>query len=209
MTRVKYPRTPHLPWSPGVGHGDTRMVDVRQFLGQEVVVTEKLDGENTTLYRDGLHARSLDPRPHPSRAWVKALQGRVGYRLPAGWRVCGENLYARHSLAYDDLASYFYLLSVWDDGNTCLSWDGTVRWAAELGVPTPRVLYRGLWDEALIRALTVDESRMEGYVVRTAAGFPFAAFAAHVAKWVRAGHVQTGAHWLHGAVTPNGLRREP
>lgn len=106
MTRIKYPRTPHLPWSPGASLDDTRMADVRTFEGQEIVVTEKLDGENTTLSRDGLHARSLGPRPHPSRDWVKGLQGRIGYRIPGGWRLCGENLYARHSLAYEALEAY-------------------------------------------------------------------------------------------------------
>lgn len=206
MGRVKYPRTPHLPWSPGASSDDTRMADVRHFEGQEVVVTEKLDGENTTLYRDGLHARSLDPRPHPSRDWVKALQGRVGYRLPAGWRACGENLYARHSLAYENLESYFYLFSVWDEANTCLNWDDTLLWAEELGVPVPAVLYRGVWNEALIRRLEVNEARMEGYVVRTAAAFPYARFGERVAKWVRADHVQTDEHWLRRAVTPNGLK---
>lgn len=206
MTRLKYPRTPHLPWSPGASSDDTRMADVRAFEGHEMVVTEKLDGENTTLYRDGMHARSLDPRPHPSRDWVRGLQGRIGYLLPEGWRLCGENLYARHSLAYENLESYFYLFSVWDDKNTCLGWDETRLWAQELGVPTPRELYRGPWDERLIRSLEVDEREMEGYVVRTAADFPFADFASHVAKWVRANHVQTDEHWLHQAVIPNRLR---
>lgn len=42
-----------------------------EFLKGPVVITEKMDGENTTLYRDGLHARSLDSRHHPSRNWVK------------------------------------------------------------------------------------------------------------------------------------------
>ena len=61
--RRKYPRTPHLPWSPGLSSDDTRLGQARQFAGREVVVTEKLDGENTTLDRRGLHARSLDPGP--------------------------------------------------------------------------------------------------------------------------------------------------
>ncbi len=208
-SRFKYPRTPHLPWSPGASADDTRLADLRAFEGRDVVVTEKLDGENTTLYRDGLHARSLDPRPHPSRAWVKALQGRVGYRIPAGWRVCGENLFARHSLAYEDLASYFYLFSVWDDTNTCLSWDETRAWAQDLGLPTPTELYRGLWDARRVQALRIDEARMEGYVVRTTGRFAFADFALNVAKWVRHDHVQTDGHWLHAAVTPNGLRKDP
>lgn len=206
--RVKYPRTPHLPWSPGAHGDDTRMADLRALEGHEVVVTEKLDGENTTLYRDGLHARAIEGRPHPSRDWVKGLQGRVGYLLPQGWRVCGENLYARHSLAYDDLESYFYLLSVWDETNVCLSWDETLTWARALGVPTPRELYRGGWDEARVQSLRVDERTMEGYVVRTVEGFPFEAFASRVAKWVRAGHVQTDQHWMHAPVTPNGLREQ-
>jgi hypothetical protein len=88
--RVPYPRTPHLPWSPGASSDDVRVADPAGLRGAEVVVTEKLDGENTTLYRDGLHARSPDSAHHPSRAWVKALQGRIGPAIPPGWRVCGE-----------------------------------------------------------------------------------------------------------------------
>lgn len=105
--RVHYPRTPHLPWSPGATADDVRTTDLSGLAGREVVVTEKLDGENTTLYRDGLHARSLDSAHHPSRAWVKSLHGSVASAIPEGWRVCGENMYARHSLGYDDLDSWF------------------------------------------------------------------------------------------------------
>src|SRR3954466_10688581 len=85
--RVHYPRTPHLPWSPGVTPDDVRAGDLSGLRGREVVVTEKLDGENTTLYADGLHARSLDSAHHPSRAWVKALHGRIAGSIAPGWRV--------------------------------------------------------------------------------------------------------------------------
>ncbi|WP_211767419.1 RNA ligase family protein [Kutzneria sp. CA-103260] len=132
--RIHYPRTPHLPWSPGAAADDLRTTDLSGFAGREVVVTEKLDGENTTLYRDGLHARSLDSAHHPSRAWVKSLHGKVASAIPAGWRVCGENMYARHSVPYDRLDSWFYAFSVWA-GDRCLSWDATVRFAAELAAP--------------------------------------------------------------------------
>jgi predicted kinase len=205
--RTHYPRTPHLPWSPGAGADDVRAEGVGGLRGREVVVTEKLDGENTTLYRDGLHARSLDSAHHPSRTWVKALQGRIGPRIPAGWRVCGENVHARHSLAYDDLDSWFYGFSVWDGAGRCLDWDGTVRFLRRLGVPVPRVLWRGRYDERALRALTArwDTARCEGYVVRAVEGFDGGRFAERVAKWVRPGHVQTGTHWMHAAVVPNGL----
>ncbi|WP_335934490.1 RNA ligase family protein [Streptomyces sp. PTD5-9] len=205
--RTHYPRTGHLPWSPGAAPDDVRIADLSALAGREVVVTEKLDGENTTLYADGLHARSLDSAHHPSRGWVKALQGRIGPRIPAGWRVCGENVFARHSVPYDGLESFFYGFSVWD-GERCLGWDRTVAFLRGLGIPTPPVLWRGVFDaraEKALRALKPDTARQEGYVVRPAGGFDAADFGRLVAKWVRPGHVRTGTHWMHAAVVENGL----
>ncbi|MGW7139258.1 RNA ligase family protein [Streptomyces xanthophaeus] len=202
--RTHYPRTPHLPWSPGAASDDVRADGFAGLAGREVVVTEKLDGENTTLYRDGLHARSLDSAHHPSRAWVKGLQSRIGPGIPEGRRVCGENLYARHSLPYGELDSWFYGFSVWD-GEHCLDWDQGVRFLRGLGIPTPPVLWRGTFDERVLRRLKLDTARQEGYVVRTVAGFTRADFGRCVAKWVRPGHVQTGTHWMFAQVVPNGL----
>jgi predicted kinase len=202
--RAHYPRTPHLPWSPGAASDDVRIGDLDGLRGRRVVVTEKLDGENTTLYPDGLHARSLDSAHHPSRAWVKALQGRIGSGIPAGWRVCGENVYARHSIAYQDLESWFYGFSVWD-GERCLGWDRTVRFLRRLGVPVPRVLWRGDFDERALRRLRLDTAQQEGYVVRTVDGFGREEFGRRVVKWVRQGHVQSGDHWMHAPVVENGL----
>ncbi|MDQ2583660.1 RNA ligase family protein [Saccharothrix yanglingensis] len=142
--RTSYPRTPHLPWSPGASPDDVRVCDLDGLRGREVVVTEKLDGENTTLYRTARTPRSPDSGHHPSRSWVKGLQGRIGPGLPAGWRVCGENVHARHSIAYRDLESWFYGFSVWA-GDRCLGWDESVRFLRGLGVPVPPVLWRGVF----------------------------------------------------------------
>ncbi|WP_326671827.1 RNA ligase family protein [Streptomyces sp. NBC_01257] len=205
--RTHYPRTPHLPWSPGAASDDVRLTDLAGLTGSQVVVTEKLDGENTTLYADGVHARSLDSAHHPSRGWVKALQGRVGPRIPAGWRICGENTFARHSIPYEDLPGHFHGFSVWD-GDRCLDWDRTVAFLRDLGIPTPPVLWRGVFDaraEKALRALKPDTERQEGYVVRPAEGFGAAEFGHRVAKWVRPGHVTTGTHWMHTEIVENGL----
>ena len=205
--RYKYPRTPHLPWSPGVSEDDILLMEVSPALrGSEIIVTEKLDGECTTLYPNGLHARSIDGRHHPSRNWVKALQGQIGHLIPGGWRVCGENVYARHSLGYDNLESYFYVFSIWDETNTCLSWEDTVEWAALLGLVTVPELYRGPWSEEFLRGISVDPETSEGYVVRSARGFVFSEFTTHIAKWVRKGHVTTEEHWMFAEITPNKLR---
>jgi hypothetical protein len=181
---------------------------VAHFEGREVVVTVKMDGENTTLYRDGIHARSLDGASHESQAWVRALQGRIGRDIPEGWRVCGENLFARHSIGYQGLPSYFMAFSIWNERNETLSWDETVEWAALLDLVTVPVLWRGTWDEAAIKGLyqpTLDGNPMEGYVVRVAASFPYEAFAKSLAKFVRSNHVQTTEHWKSQAVVPNKL----
>ncbi|GAA2074227.1 hypothetical protein GCM10009780_07830 [Actinomadura alba] len=201
---MPYPRTPHLPWSPGMAADDVRAGALPELAGREIVVTEKLDGENTTLYPDGLHARSLESAHHPSRAWVKALHGRIAPGIPPGHRVCGENLYARHSIGYHDLQSWFYAFSVWD-GDLCLDWDRTVHLTRRLGVPVPPVLWRGTFDERALRAMRLDPARQEGYVVRTAEGFHRREFARRVAKWVRPGHVATDRHWMLAPVVENGL----
>ncbi|GEM45422.1 RNA ligase family protein [Deinococcus cellulosilyticus] len=207
MHYTKYPRTPHLPWSQKADADDVILPDTRIWEGMEVVITEKLDGENTSLYRDYLHARSVDNRYHPSRDWIKRYHGQIRHLIPEGYRICGENMYAQHSIVYHDLESYFYVFSVWDEKNCALGWDETLEWAAEIGAPTPRELYRGLWDEQKVQNIEIDTTTTEGYVVRPARSFPYSDFGSLVGKWVRANHVQTSEHWMHQAVIPNGLRK--
>jgi len=206
MERYKYPRTKHLPWSPGASSDDLIADTVDTLRGKRIVVTEKMDGENTTLYQDHIHARSIDSRPHPSRDWVKRMHGSVAHLIPKGWRLCGENLYARHSIEYEGLPSYFLLFSVWNEANECLSWKETQEWAELLGVHLVPVMYEGVFDEDVVKNLVFDTSRVEGYVIRAAESFGFKDFPSHVAKWVRKNHVQTDEHWMNQEIVPNGLR---
>ncbi len=215
MARVKYPRTLHFPWSPGRSDDDkvhTAAAVERMFDGQEVVVSEKLDGECTTIYSDSYtHARSLDSKGHESRDAVRALAATVGMHIPEGWRVCGENLYARHAIEYNQLPSYFMVFGIYDQDNRCLSWDDTVAYAEMLGLSTVPVLYRGIWDEAAIKSAWTGESQLgsesEGYVARLAGSFEYADFGKSVAKYVRKGHVQPDSvHWFQKTVVPNTLK---
>jgi len=203
--RIKYPRTPHLPWSPGATNDDIYQGSTNHFKNKKVVVTEKMDGENTTIYRDFMHARSIDSRFHSSRTWVKALQAEIGYQIPEGWRICGENLYAKHAIAYETLASYFMAFSVFNNKNECLSWEESKQFFQQLGLVTPTELYVGVWCEKTIKSIVLDTKKQEGYVVRLADGFHFTEFTQSVAKWVRSNHVSTDKHWMHTEITPNGL----
>ncbi len=207
-SRVKYPRTHHLPWSPGVSDDDRVLKGVGTFAGRRVIVTEKMDGENTTLYADYTHARSVDSRSHPSRDWVKGFWSRFAHDIPQGWRVCGENVFAKHSIHYTNLPTYFMGFSIWNERNLCLPWDETQEWFALLGIRPVPVLYDGVFDEKKIRALwrDADAATHEGYVIRVAEAFSLKDFRTHVAKFVRKGHVQTTQHWIRGQpIRPNDL----
>lgn len=199
---VKYPRTYHLPWSPGKTEDDRTFHDLSVFEGKRVIVTRKMDGENFSGYRDYCHARSVDGRSHYTRDWAKNFWMQRSYELPDGWRVCAENLYAVHSIKYDDLPGYLLGFSIWNEYNTCLSWDDTVEWFSLLDMPMVPVLYDGIWDEAAIKKLydeKADRDVHEGYVVRLADSFEYKDFKTSVAKYVRANHVATQKHWFYGS----------
>lgn len=205
---VKYPRTSHLPWSPGMCNDDRMMESLDRFIGQRVIVTEKLDGENTSLYTRYYHARSVDSKNHPSRDLAKSIHSKFAYDIPEGWRVCCENMYAEHSIHYKELKGYLYGLSIWDERNRCLSWDDTVTWFQLFGIPSTPILYDGIWDEKKVRTLWDDKDwkTKEGYVVRIADGFSYGEFRRVVGKFVRKGHIQTAKHWMLGQeIKPNEL----
>lgn len=206
---IKYPRTMHLPWSQSVNKDDRMLENVDQFKGKEVVVTVKMDGENSSLYNDYLHARSIDGNSHPSRNWLKNFWNSFKHEIPEDWRICGENLYAQHSIIYNDLESYFLMFSMWNEKNICLSWTDTKEWAELLEIKTVPILYEGIFDEKKIKELW-DSSKwetMEGYVIRLSSSFSYSAFNKSVAKFVRKNHVQTCKHnWQTQPVIPNKLK---
>lgn len=205
---AKYPKTYHLPWSEGITNDDKVMTKM-SFEGQRVIVTEKMDGENTTMYHDHIHARSIDSKYHPSRDWVKGFWGSIKHSIPKGDRICGENMFAQHSIAYDNLPSYFLGFSVWD-GVVCSGWDQTIELFDEIGITPVPVLYDGVYNETLIRDLwnNMDPEVNEGYVVRVARGiYSNIDWTEVVGKFVRPAHVQTDEHWMHKQIVPNGLAK--
>lgn len=209
--RMKYPRTYHLPMSPGMNDDDRMLKNMEIFRNKDIVITEKMDGENTTIYSDGyLHARSVDGRNHWSRDWAKNFAQGFAYDLPDDWRVCAENLYAKHSIKYEDLSSYLMGFSIWK-GMECLSWDETLEWFTLLGITPVPVLYRGIYDEKEIEKIITDingrSETVEGFVLRDAGPFMWGNFRNNVGKYVRKDHVRTATHWFHGNANEiNGIR---
>lgn len=211
----KYPRSWHAPWSPGLQNDDRRIPSMEVFDGKRVIVTEKFDGEGTTGTRETSHARSLDSANHPSRDLVKGLMSQWRHELPDQWRVCGENVYATHSIKYrrdlgNALPSFFLGFSIWDENNQALPWDDTLAVFQTLGITPVRVLYDGIYDESLFRKMTdeLDHDRVEGFVIRLAGALTYSHFMPELAKVVRKGHVGTSEHWMSQQLVPNELKTD-
>lgn len=210
---VKYPRTLHLPESPGVQRDDRVLTDLSAFEGEEVVVSIKMDGENTTLYPDYHHARSIDSKKHPSRDWLTRLLPLM-HEIPKGWRVCGENLFAKHSIHYKHLRHLFQVFSVWN-GTQALSWYDTLEWVELLAEATDTspadfglvpVVYIGPFSERVIPECLKNYfwgDPVEGLVMRVTRSYRMSEHQSVVGKWVRANHVQTDSHWMSQTVERN------
>jgi len=208
MKHVKYPRTPHLPWSEKMTKDDRVLDSITHFTGKEVIVTVKLDGENTTMYKDHIHARSINSGKHPSRDWVKGLWGNINYILDERDRICGENMFAKHTIHYKNLSTYFYVYSIWRE-TMCMSWDDTLDICELFGLTPVPVLYRGIFDYDQIRDLykpEYDGDPCEGYVIRLAGEFEYDEFSTSVAKFVSSRFQIGDTHWMHDKVTPNELK---
>lgn len=205
---VKYPRTFHLPYSLSKTNDDKTLETDEHFKKmKDVVVTIKMDGENTTVYANGyMHARSIDSNNKPWQKEVKALISNWYYKLPDTMRVCGENLQAKHSISYSfnnrkDLFQVFGIYDTEDERDMCLSWDLTKYICKDFGISTVPVIYRGKYDkDKILQAFNEyckqkAPEEVEGFVVRNACSFPTSEFSENVGKYVRANHVQTDEHW--------------
>ena len=204
---AKYPRSFHLPWSPGGTRDDKRMLSVGGLCGVPIVITEKLDGSNMAMTREAVYARSHSgPPSHASFAWAKALQARLGGQIEKGVTLFGEYCFAVHSIAYGELPSFYFLFGVRDDEtDVWWEWEMVAAQAEALGVPAVPVLYRGVVERVvdlerltgeLAREASVYGGEREGMVVRVERGFAGEEFGACLGKYVRADHVQTEEHWM-------------
>lgn len=205
----KYPRTLHHPMSLSVSSDDKIISSLDDMIGRECFASIKMDGECTTIYPNAYtHARSTDSKYHPSRTHLQSFAASIAYKIPEGLRVCGENCYAQHSLAYTDLRDYFLGFSVWDD-EKALSLDDTLELFEELGVTPVEIVWRGILTQEIIDELWagVDPEVTEGLVFRVVDEVPYEDFGRLAFKIVRDNHVQTNKHWSHQEVVPNELAK--
>jgi len=124
----KFPSTPHLAW---LGSDDLRgdkllsPADAAEFLSNEVVIEEKIDGANLGITRDPtgqLHFQNrgdfltgqLTGQWKPLRGWAANHYVAFQEHLPAEITLFGEWCYAKHSIPYHRLSDLFLAFDCYD-----------------------------------------------------------------------------------------------
>jgi hypothetical protein len=134
----KYCRSLHAQISLGTTSDDRFMpngyLDAFSKMN-DLILTEKLDGQNNCFNKHGVFARShTAPSNHP---WDKPLRDRwelIKHDLN-DLEIFGENMYGIHSIAYSNLESYFYVFAI-REGDIWLSWEEVKFYASMLDFPT-------------------------------------------------------------------------
>ena len=201
----KYPRTYHFRFSPEVHSDDKIQNDISNLIGKEVVILQKLDGGNGTLKKGGPFARSHSTKTLcETFNYIKSVHQAPKEHLMGDLNYHGENMFAKHSIYYDELEDYFYLFGVSDD-KSFFHWDDVLKEAKKLYFKVVPEVFRGIISsEKELQEIIEFEMKkdcplggdaIEGFVVRTVVGFKKEEFSKHVVKYVRKGHVQTDEHW--------------
>ncbi len=213
---IKYGRTFHYPFSPGTTCDDRINQNFWEDISQlkTIIHTEKLDGENNCISKNGVFARShAAPTVSPWTNYLREKWHLIKHDL-GDYEIFGENLYAIHSIEYPQIKSYYHVFAIrlhdyW------LSWEETkfiaqffdfemVPYISSVDVST--ISKQQFITEILntvqlpskyesIDTYTKQNCTMEGLVSRNLNEYPFADFQSNVFKYVRKGHVKTDEHW--------------
>jgi hypothetical protein len=202
---------------------------MEKLIGVPIVLTEKVDGSNTSLEADGCYARTHAGAPtHKSFDMLKVLHAGLKWQLQNGMQYFGEWCYAKHSIEYNELPGYFLMFGIRVlegtmiptvfhpmDYSLWVSWDRVEKQAEELGLPTVPVLFKGTVSsekelQELVESFMNQPSACggirEGVVARVARAFQDEDFSSCVMKCVRANHVQTSEHWKDQEIIKNKLK---
>lgn len=244
---IKYPSTGHLPDTPEHENrrNDYEHQELNNFVCElepelSVVVTIKMDGSNAMITRPpelmddpsrhrpahGVAARNGKHAKHESFDLLKKRnRQQYGFKIPPYIQICGEWLYARHSIHYanpesctdqecDDhgppVSDFFQVFGVYDNRfDIWLSWPEVEAWAEKIGAETVPVVEKRTFEypdqvyEIYPEAQRLINDGHEGLVIRSKFPFHYDQFEDRLGKYVREDHVTTDEHWSRQEVVEN------
>jgi ATP-dependent RNA circularization protein (DNA/RNA ligase family) len=220
----KFPSTPHLALLSGVEVRDDKiMLDVERhdFLQQELIVEEKVDGANLGISFDSggnIRAQNRGAYLHlPGTGQWKKLADWLAPRtdilfekLIDRYILFGEWCYAQHSVYYDRLPDWFLGFDIYDKKSdrffSCCRREMIFQAVGIFQVPK---IDRGHFTVAELRKL-LSQSQLsnkpaEGLYLRT----DQEDWLVQRAKLIRPTFIQSvEQHWLHSGIKPNKLMLE-
>ena len=179
------------------------MEDPQALADREIVVTEKLDGDNTLIFQGEVYDRS-GARAGP---WAGLVKKHHAWKLAGtGLSLYGENLHPVHAIEYAPMApgETFRAFALRRLDGTFESFQALEDLCSSLDIPTVPVLFRGRRNSAaeldqLIHRAHTEPSLLggerEGVVVRVSGEIRTPDFPRMACKSVRLGHVQAEEHW--------------
>jgi hypothetical protein len=221
MTSDKYPRTPHLPYSPGCTKDDRMLDSCDHLIGKPIILSEKVDGSNVCLECDSVFARSHNGPPnHPSFDWLKQFHATNRYKLLPDTQIFCEYLLAKHSIHYLELPHYLALIGMRNTiTDEWLCWKSVKQYSKLLEAPTVPVLFEGTVEsekdlEKIVLKLAGQPSlyggeEKEGVVIRLASSFTNNEFNMSIAKFVNRKFRDSikNEHWAHKQIVRNKLKK--
>jgi hypothetical protein len=220
---LKYPRTPHISGSRiHPGDEDLNVIAREVLEGRFIVIEEKLDGSNSGISFDADRTLILQSRGHVLTGGLRELQFNLLKRwanhhvaalreiLGRRYVMYGEWLYARHTIAYNQLPHYFLEFDIFDrESGEYLSTDrraSLISGGPVLSVPVLKTGSIGRIDSYIGRSRFSSTDVMEGlYLKQEEAGRVIGRY-----KYVRPDFLQTVAdsdsHWTDRSIEPNLLR---
>lgn len=178
-----YPRTPHLRAAEAISRDDLVLApaEIADWLQRPVVVEEKLDGANVSVWweqdrlrvasRGGPDAMDRGGQLGPLRSRVNAGYAQLRPILENGLVLYAEWMWLTHSVRYDRLADHLVVLDFWHPEEGFVSLGERDRLSHAYGLVVPPRLFTGvLGAEAALVALMgqsrVGSAPMEGVVLR-------------------------------------------
>jgi hypothetical protein len=157
----KYPRTHHLQGSRlQPGDEDLDAEPWSEVMGKYVVAEEKMDGANAAISFDERGKLWLQSRGHYLtgggrekhfnlfKQWAHGIQQELFGVLGTRYVVYGEWLYAKHTIFYDELPSYFLEFDVLDlETDRFLSTKSRRELLDGLPVESVPVLFEGILED--------------------------------------------------------------
>jgi len=180
----KYPRTPYL-WSHVSMSAEDRTLApeaVHEWFTRPVLVEEKVDGANVTVWQDehgvlqvasrgGVGATDRGQQLGRLRAWVAERTLPLTEATAGGRVLYGEWLWVQHGVAYRALPDWFVLLDVWTAAHGMAAPGPRNEVAEAAGLALPPVRFKGVLGSAERLTSLFGESafgapRAEGLVLR-------------------------------------------